>query len=98
MIDLDAYFRIGDEGPRSDTPGTLRELHHLMATRSELRKRYALGSNQLSTHSLNGGSTQKQTFSCAGEMCDALSDLFKLQFDDLKGLDPVLARLTVATQ
>lgn len=73
-----------------------RFVNGLMAARSEPGKRYALGNSQLSIHSL-GGKTEKQTLANAGEMRDALTDLFKLRLSDLEGLDPVLARLTAST-
>ena len=64
----------------------------LLGARAEPDKRYALMNNQLSTHTLNGG-TKKQTLGSAGELRDALTDLFKLRLDQLEGLDPVLAKL-----
>jgi N-hydroxyarylamine O-acetyltransferase len=68
----------------------------LMGARAEPGKRYALRDNQLAVHTLNGG-TKKQTLSSAGEMRDALTDLFKLRLDQLEGLDPVLAKLAASS-
>lgn len=68
----------------------------LMGARAEPGRRYALANNQLSTHTLNGG-TKKQTLASAAEMRDALTDLFKLRLDQLEGLDPVLAKLAAAS-
>jgi N-hydroxyarylamine O-acetyltransferase len=64
----------------------------LLGARSEPGKRYAIRDNQLAIHTTNGGS-EKQTLRSAGEMRDALTDLFKLRLDQLEGLDPVLAAL-----
>jgi N-hydroxyarylamine O-acetyltransferase len=64
----------------------------LLGARSEPGKRYALRDNQLAVHSLNGG-TEKRTLASAGEIRDALTDLFKLRLGQLDGLDPVLAKL-----
>ena len=64
----------------------------LLGARSELGKRYAIRDNQLAVHTLNGG-TEKKTLKSAGELRDALTDLFKLRLDQLEGLDPVLAKL-----
>jgi N-hydroxyarylamine O-acetyltransferase len=64
----------------------------LLGARAEPDKRYALMNNQLSTHTLNGG-TKKQVLGSAPELRDALTDLFKLRLDQLEGLDPVLAKL-----
>jgi len=64
----------------------------LLGARSELGKRYAIRDNQLAVHTLNGG-TEKKTLKSAGEMRDALTDLFKLRLDQLDGLDPVLGKL-----
>jgi len=65
----------------------------LLGARSALGKRYAIRDNQLAVHTLNGG-TEKKTLKSAGEMRDALTDLFKLRLGQLEGLDPVLAKLT----
>ena len=64
----------------------------LMAARAESDRRYALSNNVLSVHRLNGAS-EKRTLS-AGELRDALGDLFKIKLADLDGLDTTLARLT----
>ena len=64
----------------------------LLGARSELGRRYAIRDNQLAVHTLNGG-TEKKTLKSAGEMRDALTDLFKLRLDQLDGLDPVLGKL-----
>ncbi len=64
----------------------------LLGARSEPGKRYALRDNQLAIHTTNGG-TEKKTLGSAGELRDALTDLFKLRLDQLEGLDPVLAKL-----
>jgi len=64
----------------------------LLGARCEPGKRYAVRDNQLAVHSLNGG-TEKTTLKSAGEMRDALTDLFKLRLDDLDGIDPMLAAL-----
>jgi N-hydroxyarylamine O-acetyltransferase len=64
----------------------------LLGARCEPGKRYAIRDNQLAVHSTNGG-TEKRTLKSAGEMRDALTDLFKLRLDQLDGLDPVLAAL-----
>ncbi len=68
----------------------------LLGARAEPDKRYALMNNQLSTHTLNGG-TKKQTLGSASEMRDALTDLFKLRLDQLEGLDPALTKLAAGT-
>ncbi len=73
-----------------------RFVNGLMAARSEPGKRYALGNNQPSIHSLNG-KTERRTLASAVEMRAALTDLFKLRLSDFEGLDPVLARLAAAT-
>lgn len=65
----------------------------LLGARCEPGKRYAIRDNQLSIHSTGGG-TEKETLKSAGEMRDALTELFKLRLDELDGLDPALARLT----
>lgn len=64
----------------------------LLGARAEPGKRYAIRDNQLAVHTVNGG-TEKKTLGSAGEMRDALTDLFKLRLDRLEGLDPVLAAL-----
>lgn len=64
----------------------------LMGARAESGKRYALRDNQLAVHSMGGG-TEKTILKSAGEMRDALTDLFNLRLDQLDGLDPVLAAL-----
>ena len=46
-------------------------------------------------HTLNGG-TEKKTLESAGEIRDALADLFKLRLDQLDGLDPALAKLAAS--
>ena len=68
----------------------------LLGARAEPDKRYALRDNQLAVHTLNGG-TEKKTLNSAGELRDALTDLFKLRLDQLEGLDPVLAKLAAGT-
>ncbi len=68
----------------------------LLGARSEPGRRYAIRDNQLAIHTTGGG-TEKKTLRSAGEMRDALTDLFKLRLDRLEGLDPVLARLAAAT-
>ena len=68
----------------------------LLGARSELGRRYAIRDNQLAVHTLNGG-TEKKTLKSAGEMRDALTDLFKLRLDQLEGLDPALAALAART-
>jgi len=68
----------------------------LLGARAEPDKRYALMNNQLSTHTLNGG-TKKATLGSASEMRDALTDLFKLRLDQLEGLDPALTKLAAGT-
>ncbi|HEX2537283.1 MAG TPA: arylamine N-acetyltransferase [Pseudolabrys sp.] len=64
----------------------------LMGARAEAGKRYALRDNQLAVHTLGRG-TEKTTLKSAGELRDALTDLFKLRLDALEGLDPALAAL-----
>ena len=64
----------------------------LVGARSAAGKRYAIRDNQLAVHA-TGGATEKQTLKSAGEMRDALSDLFKLRLAGLDGLDEALARL-----
>ena len=64
----------------------------LLGARAEPGKRYAIRDNQLAIHTANGG-TEKKILGSAGEMRDALTDLFKLRLDRLDGLDPVLAAL-----
>jgi N-hydroxyarylamine O-acetyltransferase len=64
----------------------------LLGARCEPGKRYAIHDNQLAIHTTNGG-TQKQTLRSAAEVRDALTELFKLQLDQLDGLDPALAAL-----
>lgn len=68
----------------------------LMGARAEPGRRYALRDNQLAVHTLNGGS-EKRTLGSAGELRDALTDLFKLRLDQLDGLDPVLAKLAASS-
>ena len=67
-------------------------LNGLLGARCEPGKRYAIRDNQLAVHSTGGG-TEKKTLKTAGEMRDALTDLFKLRLGQLDGLDPVLASL-----
>ncbi|HET9616180.1 MAG TPA: arylamine N-acetyltransferase [Pseudolabrys sp.] len=64
----------------------------LMGARADKGRRYALRDNQLAVHTL-GGSTEKTTLKSAGELRDALTDLFKLRLDGLEGLDPALTAL-----
>ena len=64
----------------------------LMSARADTGRRYALRDNQLAVHTL-GGSTEKTTLKSAGELRDALTDLFKLRLDGLEGLDPALTAL-----
>jgi N-hydroxyarylamine O-acetyltransferase len=68
----------------------------LLGARAEPGRRYALMNNQLAIHTLNGG-TEKKTLASAGELRDALGDLFKLRLDQLEDLDPALAKLAAAT-
>jgi N-hydroxyarylamine O-acetyltransferase len=65
----------------------------LLGARAEPERRYALFNNQLAIHS-KGGGTEKKTLTSAGEIRDALTDLFKLRLDQLEGLDPALAALS----
>ena len=65
----------------------------LLGARAEPDRRYALFNNQLAIHSKSGG-TEKKTLTSAGEIRDALTDLFKLRLDQLEGLDPALAALS----
>ena len=64
----------------------------LMGARADKGKRYALRDNQLAVHTLGDG-TEKTTLKSAGELRDALTDLFRLRLDQLEGLDPVLTAL-----
>jgi len=64
----------------------------LLGARCEPGKRYAIRDNQLAIHT-TGANTEKKTLKSAGEMRDALTDLFKLRLDHLDGLDPMLALL-----
>jgi len=64
----------------------------LMGGRADNGKRYALRDNQLAVHTTGAG-TEKMTLKSAGELRDALTDLFKLRLDELEGLDPALAAL-----
>jgi N-hydroxyarylamine O-acetyltransferase len=64
----------------------------LMAARAEPERRYALANNELSVHTLNGG-TERRTLKTVPEMRDALTDLFRLRLAGLDGLDATLARL-----
>lgn len=68
----------------------------LMGARAEPGRRYGLRDNQLSVHTLGGG-TEKNTLSSARELRDALTDLLKLRLDGLAGLDDKLARLAERT-
>ena len=68
----------------------------LLGARAEAGKRYALRDNQLAVHTL-GGATEKTTLKSAGELRDALTDLFKLRLDALEGLDPALTALAART-
>lgn len=63
----------------------------LLCARVEPDRRYALFNNALSVHKLNGGS-EKRTLG-AGELRDALGDLFNIQLSGLDGLNGALARL-----
>lgn len=72
-------------------PGSIF-VNGLMGARAEAGKRYALRDNQLAVHTLGRG-TEKTTLKSAGELRDALTDLFKLRLDALEGLDPALAAL-----
>ena len=67
----------------------------LLGARTEPGRRYALRNNKLAVHTLNGG-TEKKTLESAGEIRDALADLFKLRLDQLDGLDPALAKLAAS--
>ena len=64
----------------------------LLGARCEPGKRYAIRDNQLAIHTA-GGATEKKTLRSAGELRDALTDLFKLRLDQIEDLDPVLATL-----
>lgn len=64
----------------------------LMAARAKPDRRYALRNNELSVHTLNGG-TERQTLKNVPEIRDALTDLFRLRVAGLDGLDATLARL-----
>ena len=64
----------------------------LLGARAEPGKRYAIRDNQLAIHTTSSG-TEKKALKSAGEMRDALTDLFKLRLGELDGLDPVLASL-----
>ena len=64
----------------------------LMGARADNGKRYALRDSQLAVHTTGVG-TEKTTLKSAGELRDALTDLFKLRLDALEGLDPALAAL-----
>ena len=68
----------------------------LLAARAEEGRRYGLRDNQLAVHT-KGGATEKATLKTAGEIRDALTDLFKLRLDGLAGLDAKLARLAETT-
>ena len=68
----------------------------LMAARAEKDRRFGLRDNQLAVHTL-GGTTDKTTLKSAGELRDALTDLFKLRLEGLSGLDDKLARLAEKT-
>jgi len=72
-------------------PGSIF-VNGFMGARSDPGKRYAMRDNQLAIHTTNGG-TERATLKSAGEMRDALTDLFKLRLDQLDGLDPALAAL-----
>ena len=63
-----------------------------MGARADAGKRYALRDNQLAVHTLGGG-TEKTTLASAGELRDALTDVFKLRLDGLDGLDAALEKL-----
>ena len=76
-------------------PGSIF-VNGLLGARCEPDRRYALMNNQLAIHKLNGG-TEKKTLRSAGEMRDALTDLFKIRLSGLDGLDTALARLTAGT-
>ena len=67
----------------------------LLGARSEPGRRYAIRNNQLAVHAINGG-TQRQTLSSAGEVRDALTDLFRIRLDRLDGLDSALTKLATA--
>lgn len=68
----------------------------LLGARAEAGKRYAIRDNQLAIHSTRGG-TEKKTLTSAGELRDALGDLFKIRLDGLDGLDTALTRLAAGT-
>ena len=68
----------------------------LLGARVERGRRYGLRDNQLAVHTL-GGATEKTTLKSAGELRDALTDLFKLRLEGLTGLDDKLARLAEKT-
>jgi N-hydroxyarylamine O-acetyltransferase len=65
-------------------------VNRLTAARADAGRRYALRDNQLAVHTTGGG-TEKTTLKSAGELRDALTDLFGLRLDQLDGLDPALA-------
>lgn len=64
----------------------------LMGARALPGRRYALSNNMLTVHHMNGGSNKRALG--AGELRDALADLFGIRLDGLPGLDDALARLT----
>lgn len=72
-------------------PGSIF-VNGLLGARATPDRRYALRDNQLAVHRL-GGTTERTTLKSAGELRDALTDLFKLRLDQLDGLDPALAAL-----
>jgi N-hydroxyarylamine O-acetyltransferase len=76
-------------------PGSIF-VNGLLGARAEPGRRYALLNNQLAIHKVNGG-TEKKTLSSAGELRDALTDLFRIRVNGLDGLDTALARLTAGT-
>jgi N-hydroxyarylamine O-acetyltransferase len=76
-------------------PGSIF-VNGLLGARTEPGRRYAIRDNQLAVHTLNGG-TEKRTLKSAGEIRDALGDLFKLRLDGLNGLDTALTRLVAGT-
>jgi N-hydroxyarylamine O-acetyltransferase len=76
-------------------PGSIF-VNGLMGARADAGKRYALRDNQLAVHTLGGG-TEKTTLVSAGELRDALTDVFKVRIDGLDGLDAALETLAART-
>ena len=68
----------------------------ILGARADKGRRYGLRDNQLSVHTLGGG-TEKTTLASSRELRDVLTDLLKLRLDGLVGLDDKLARLAERT-